>query len=423
MKIIIKISLVLLALSFFISSVSADVCTKLSIEDKDGNKSVIELSKADFKSVFPQDSQKDKALTNAELQTKEARNLFYKPPTGVTGIIGKAAAKLAYYLDDSKTNTKYIGPHLYAVERQNNLQDTASMSISTRYFYDFLTTTKRKLRADPPAVNKDALDSAKQLAIEGVVGALKSSASTATARQLLGFIAVLGDIGASIQDAVNRDAPKAGIKDYDKKKAEYDHKVAIKDKFKIEFTNLESWSKAIYATRSPDKFYTNGVTGSGRTKPSERFTCDGTKDKRQGVLNVGTKVDGELKVAADKVLPGIWWPFQTVPEALVSLCPEEPWAGHFSGSLYECILMLDLLTGTDPTVKADKTNMTDRVNKGAICAGFLVATGMHSAAEEAYVLKDLLGEQLPAINDSCKGATDYVVNNFFKKANRRRLIK
>lgn len=420
MKIIIKISLVLLALSCFISSVSSQKCVKVKIEKPDKTFEEKLIGEAPFASVFPQDSQTGEALTNAELQTKEARHLFYKPPTGVTGIVGKAATKLAYYLDDDKTNKKYIGTHLYAVDRQNNLEDNASLSVSTRFFYDFLTTTKKKQRKENKKADP-ALDSAKQLAIEDVTAALKTSASTATAKQLLGFIAVLGDIGASIQDSVNRPAPKTTDDGYEKKKAEYDHKVAIKDKFKIDFPKIEDWSKAIYATRSPDSFYKTGVTGGGRTKPTERFSCvTQTKEKRQGVLNVGAKVDGELKVG-DKALQGIWWPFQTVPDELVKKCPEEPWAGHFSGSLYECILVLDLLTDTDPTVKYSETNKVDRINKGAICAAFLVAAGMHSAAEEVYVLKELLGETLPAINDSCKGATAYLVNNVLKKTSRRRL--
>lgn len=426
MKIIFKISMLLVTLTILISAVTSDVCLKI-ITEKGKPSADIKTVKTPFFSVFPQDAQaqdpKSASYKNAIDQTKAARNLFYTKPSGIVGILGVAAAKLAYYLDDSQKD-KYIGPDLFAIERQNNIDGNASMSESTMYFHALFKTTKKiKKHRDAEADKKkkeakDAVDLAKLVAIEQIVGKLKSNANGATPKELLGFVALLGDIGCSIQDVYNRPKP-TDAKDL----IEWTHKDGIKNKFASQFPKLEAWSKAIYAKRSPDTFYTVGVTkvDGDNKKKLERFTCDlQTKDLRKGVLNVGDAVDKTLGVKDTDALPGIWWPFQTVPKALTDLCPEEPFAGHFSGSLYECLLMLDLLTGSDPTKKADTTlkeDQTDRINKAAICGGFLIATGMHSAAEEVYVLKDYLEGASSDIND-CKGATKYFTD-FIIKAKRR----
>lgn len=66
-------------------------------------------------------------------------------------------------------------------------------------------------------------------------------------------------------------------------------------------------------------------------------------EPRSGILNLGEQADKKIKLTYKKPLKPISWPWQTVPKKLIDRCGTEPCAGHFSGSLYELILMQELL--------------------------------------------------------------------------------
>jgi len=202
---------------------------------------------------------------------------------------------------------------------------------------------------------------------------------------LIGYVGLLGDIGAEIQDSYNRKP--------DPKKAYLAPMIAAFDT--LSGGKLKAYSNAIYATRSPDVYLTK--PNPKLDKKAERNICEGVKNPttklfpgRSGVFDLGIVADGGVLPKPNPAIPPLGWPLQTVPMKLYTACPEEPWAGHFSGSLYEILLMLDLLTAQDPTQAATPTNKVDRDAKAAIASAFLVATGMHTAIEEVYVIKEFL---------------------------------
>ena len=128
-------------------------------------------------------------------------------------------------------------------------------------------------------------------------------------------------------------------------------------------------------------------------------------------MNVGEAVDTELNLKANEKLPLISWPWQTVPKKLVTFCPEEPWAGHFSGSLYELILMIELFDRADPKTETQANENKKKIYAGTASA-FLVSTGMHSAVELVYVVKNYLGVTInksDILSESvCKDASKYI---------------
>jgi len=113
-------------------------------------------------------------------------------------------------------------------------------------------------------------------------------------------------------------------------------------------------------------------------------------------------------IAKDKQLPPIGWFWQLVPKKLVDKCADEPWAGHFSGSLYELILMIQTFN------KEAKPNSDQKKMYAGIASSFLIATGMHTAVEVVYVVKNYLGTEVkPPSKDKlaetvCSGATTYM---------------
>ena len=156
-------------------------------------------------------------------------------------------------------------------------------------------------------------------------------------------------------------------------------------------------------------------------------TCiiDSITNPRSGIFYLGEQVDATFKLKKkEKRIPKVCWPWQTVPGKLVTGCPNEPWAGHYSGSFYEILLMLDLTTGTDLTKNYEISNKHDRDVNAAIAAGFLIATGMHSAVEERFVIGDYLVQSIT--KESCDDATHFIINvikQFIKTDKRRRRLK
>ncbi len=179
-------------------------------------------------------------------------------------------------------------------------------------------------------------------------------------------------------------------------------------------------SKAFYTKYSPDSYYDIKTDPGKRSKKGDRKTCTAS-GKRSGVMDVGTIVDETIKVNNVIVsnlnkasqLPGVSWPWQTVRKSLIDFCPKEPWAGHFSGSLYELILMLEIFDRESPT--ADTEPSSDKKKTySAIASAFLIATGMHSAVEVVYVDKlytgaaSLTPDKILNNVEVCKDATIFV---------------
>ena len=275
-----------------------------------------------------------------------------------------------------------------------------------------------------------------EIIIEGIIASFLTKETIIHTNALIGYVALLGDMGAAIQDFYNR-PPKIAT---DEEKVAHASIGIIASEFSKIFattlttfkrkeTTLKEVSKLIYDARSPDKFYlVDGVMAKGK----ERASCTGADKKtnmtpRTGILNLGEDIDKPMKLKMEKRIPKIGWPWQTVPKKLVEGCPNEPWAGHYSGSLYEILLMLDLTTDTEPIKKIDistkegKVEIKDREVKAAIAAGFLIATGMHSAVEERFVIGEYLGQSI-TLKASCDDATRYITG-VIKPFNQGRRLK
>ena len=332
--------------------------------------------------VFPADSQGDEAKKNAEIQTKAARELFYNRPKKVLDVLKNVAIGYTNFI----LKNKDLFAEINKIQRQTAEDGT----------WQVYKQISIELNIDENKFHEDVV----QRIING---------NDVLPRDYLGFLGLLGDIGASVQDVINRNL--------DIKNEEDKPKFAIKDALVNYFGNeLVNKSKDFYSKYSPDTYYD---IKNQRSKRGDRKTCTAS-GKRSGVMNVGGNVDNTIDVGSKPAssldsaakLPEIKWPWQTVKKSLIDFCPKEPWAGHFSATLTEIILMLELF---DRDLKSTTTEPTSEKKKtfAAIGSAFLVATGMHSAVEVIYVDK-LYTEEASLTPDKiltkdvCNDATKWV---------------
>lgn len=427
MKIIVKAFLIFLVLNFISSRGDPKDCTHLIKKKGDDVKAIDNAN-----DVFPADFQDSgKALDNGKSQTTTARNFFSKMGLTARTIIGEAAKKFSeIYSKSSELRTIIVKNE--ELSRQAKTGGTGSYGDWNGILTDIKKFTDKEMAAFESKAK--ALTEAKDANLDKDDFLNHAIAitqfSSATPKDLLGLIGLLGDVGACIQDYYNRPAPD--VKDTEKHN-EWLQKKTIAEVFAKAFPNLESQSKKAWKTKSPDNYYddkTDSDPTKHRTKQGDRLTCSAqTTGKgsfkwvaRAGVLNLAASSPGDL--------PLITWPMQTVPSILTAFCPDEPWAGHFSGSLYEILLMLDILIGKDPNaniVATDKKEMSERRAIAAIAGGFLVATGMHSSVEVIYVIKNYLGNPVKKeelLSDKvCSGATTFLNDILSTNTDKRKRIK
>lgn len=387
------------------------ICTTVvTIKDK---KPVMDKgeNKNDY-DVFPMEGQTGETVTkNTMTQSKAARGLLYKPSAAVKEYLKKAATNYSKFYSSKKEIDVYDA--LGKEERQTNRSGTWQV------YYSILKLLGMKKK-----------DFSKKDFHEDAIGRIKLGKEDATAVDYLGFLGLLGDIGSKVQDYVNREDKR--------KKDSSEEKVTnlLFEYFGKE--DLTAKSQDFYAKYSPDSFFDKGDPFNNkkpedwvnhRKKKTDRKTCfDATntkdaqrKDQRFGLMNSGNEVDALIDakdgkasaLPAEKKLPGIGWPWQTIPKNLIDFCPDEPWAGHFSGSLYELILMFELLDRDDPKAKVEPDSAKKKLFAG-IASAFLIATGMHSAVEVVYVDKLYTGaaaltpDKILSKEDVCTNASDYV---------------
>lgn len=228
--------------------------------------------------------------------------------------------------------------------------------------------------------------------------------------EFLGFIGLLGDIGAVIQDHFNRE------------KFTQPPQSQLIATFVEKFPNLETISNNFYKLYSPDKYYESET--EKRSKKAERGFCVNNNkemvlEPRSGILNLGEQADKKIKLTFKKPIGPISWPWQTVPKKLIDRCGTEPWAGHFSGSLYELILMQELLGRESLNLEIDNIDDEKRKLYFATASSFLIATGMHSASEVNWVGKMYLNQGTKGpkaisydefMNNYCSSSTEDVSN-------------
>jgi hypothetical protein len=131
------------------------------------------------------------------------------------------------------------------------------------------------------------------------------------------------------------------------------------------------------------------------------------------------------------VMQPVSWPWQTVPKVRMDNCNNEPFGGHFSGSILEALWILDLVTYDRIRTNLESTIQDpiswvkgyglpgfatpERKAKAALAASFFLSSGMHTAVEVSITIRAYLGQEAvkPTMETVCapgQDATAYIVN-------------
>jgi len=170
-------------------------------------------------------------------------------------------------------------------------------------------------------------------------------------------------------------------------------------------TTLLAKVKTNYDKLAGPNLYPNKQKERGNCMPEAKKDSkdkgDGENKARTGLLGYG-----------DTSVKAVSWPWQTLPKAVMDKCKDEPWMGHFSGSIVEQLFMLDLLVWDSSKPEGDAaqpdlylTNYSktvgitqnERKARAAISASHLVGLGMHSAVEVAPTIRHYLGQSPPTV--------------------------
>lgn len=367
--IIITIAVIFLA----ISTNSAPTCPDVY------GKGETKTSPIDIKTqVYLADQKENKefaaAAKNALDQTVAARKLFYKPNPQAIGLIKLVAKNLIGLYKKSKENTDGFKAFINTTEQRQ----TTSAGTIQEYFNQSIKENFSKITVKTTVTPK-----------ENALGKLMDNMANPSPNDTLGFLGLLGDFGAAIQDTFGRKAPSADQKTF-------------AELIKKSIKNLDAKSAEIYSKYSPDNFY-DSPDKKAQTKPGERKTCAKSKDEakpnlapRAGVMDTGAAADKQINPT--KALIAVGWPWQTVPTKLTEFCKIEPWAGHVSGSFYELEFLLELFSQTpDKDGNFDASKAADKDTRNAAIAwgsAFLIATGMHTSIEVALPARTMLGEAI-----------------------------
>jgi len=260
-----------------------------------------------------------------------------------------------------------------------------------------------------------------------------------TGKDHAALIALIGDVGTAVGDlgsgkSVDIDQKKVIDVETDK-----DKKKKLQDK-KDEFDAFTMAYKRMYSCCIPEetlrkdetlKALANGIyqersgdaqTGGCKKQQRDDIKVNGEKkmDPRGGVFecNIEHQIDIALGIKKENVekdaIPLVKWPWQTVSKAVMDSCPAEPWAGHYSGSVVEILMIFDLFnyiskadshdahplasydyTQADfpvkPVYDSKRMNSASRRARAALASAYLISNGMHSANEVAFSVKLYLG--------------------------------
>lgn len=347
------------------------------------------------KDIYPTDLDKTTyatAYANALTQTTAARKFFYKPGDAAKKMFKDIASSLIAFLAEKKNGVMDI------LTNDNGVIIRQAQDRGTWSYFDVINgindeiTEENKISGETPVKLLTKEDFHNQVIKDVADG-------KGTPRDHLGFIGLLGDIGASVQDIIGKEEDKT-------KETE---KAKIADAFLAFFQGtdgkLEAKCKEYFGNYSPNAYYDDDIkkpTVIG--KQLERGSCsvkdtktnawkpELKKDIRGGVMGTGDEADKALATKKSLVIPKVGWPWQTVPKKLIDYCKDEPWAGHYSGSFYELFLMFEVFSRS-ATERKTNAPLGDKEKKklyAGTAAAFLLATGMHTAVEVNYVLQQYL---------------------------------
>ena len=197
--------------------------------------------------VYPGDSQKsDKALENAKLQTSAARKFFSKSLNAGTtkSVISNVAKNFSNFIVKHPEVLQILVNKYKAVARQAQSGGTWS------HFQDVF--------GEIPEFEGLTEDQKREEFYKNVIVEIENK--NPVPKNVLGFLGLLGDVGACLQDVIGRGENNAD-------------KVKIKDAFISFFGDISSKSRTFYENYSPDKYYDIKDGAEKRGKQAERAMC------------------------------------------------------------------------------------------------------------------------------------------------------
>ena len=367
--------------------------------------------------VDPEERKSDPAvLAKAKKQTKAARALLYKPNDEALNQLKIAADRIEAFVQlvdswDQKTTT-------VKKDDWKNI-DIDNVSVWNHFLFN------RQIEGGQLGKDTKKND---QLSI---IGKIKNK--NGNGHDHAAFLALIGDVGTAIGDYSVKPIPdEKKVKEY----KSYQLYKQIFDSFK-NFASLSSVPKKDEALKQVAKIQYNQRSGDTITSGNKRtqrglvFENDDVKTEpaRSGVFNVNVdkSIDTELGITDEKeLIPATKWPYQTLLPSTMDSCKEEPWAGHYSGSINEVLMIFDWLTYVSsndenlahplmsfelnekekdtkslkeiqnfvlPDYKNLKLNDAKREARAALSAAFLVGGGYHTANEVYFTVKKYLGDK------------------------------
>lgn len=354
---------------------------------------------ADAKFTYSKDTQQlpnvfqtDPAIiAKAKSQTTAARKLLYKPNDVAKGQMSIAAAKLKAMV---------------------NLLDSWDGKDWNNTFFN------RQIEGLQLETKKNSKN--EQLAILGRI-----QNKNGTGYDHAAFLALIGDVGTAIDDYAVKFHGKNCDTDYplpkDKKdKGECKAFKPIFDQFlsTASIQTITNKAEAMVAiTRQMFNERSGNAITNCRKKKERGIVFEGADPQqdppRSGVfdLNKSDAIDSTLGITENKI-PPTRWPYQKMPEGVMTACAE-PWAGHYSGSVLEIMMVFDWLT----FVSSNDANLAHpllsfnydykdlkrpttmpqlddekRKARAILSAAFLVGGGYHTANEVYYSIKKYLGD-------------------------------
>lgn len=353
---------------------------------------------------FPEDfyADKDTATTNAKKQSVASRALLTAPKGEVLNQL-KIAAEALWNLNVRKFQTSW--------------KDLSNQDLN------LIINSKINLQVINGITKNTERGTLNQF--QAVIGRVKNGNGTNGDNSAV--LGLLGNYGATLFDYINP-AKKASIEG---------NEVAMKILYgiaKFKFPGDRDAALRLLVARATPNYGKLAGPSLVPLKPAERGNCIPANE----LTNIPPKSNmaprtGLLNLAvADTSIPPVSWPWQTLPKALMDKCPNEPFIGHFSGSIVELLFMLDLFAWDSSKTEEDQAQpdlyltqvnklagltSNERKARAALASSFLLGMGMHSAVEVAPTVRYYLGQSPNAVpirtvddvTSTFCGQTDYIV--------------
>lgn len=297
-------------------------------------------------------------------QTTFARNLIYNTGEELIKEMKKAATLMKEFIQHLKELP--ITDEQKKEKKKSIIEILAFRILSSEGLLpnskeeDFITSIENIINKDPSTVEKLML-----VGLIGDIGANLIASSTKSMASIDGF-------DSELSQKVIEEFKKFVFKKYN-----YKVTTDMLDKIKSKRTSV------LWPQKKEQRLIKTNENGN-------------VKVKRTGIFSYGSQSDEILKINKDKI-PELLWDIHEIDTHRMQKI-DEPFAGHMSGSIGECLLAWDLLIGINPLDIFRKTYYRGqdigRDARAAIVNAFFIATGYHSAIETIEPTLSYLGNDL-----------------------------